>query len=227
VHRIGRTARAGKQGKAITLVCERYVYGLEAIESLINMKIPVEWAEEAEYLKDKSAGMRMHDEKRERRPALKDDRGGKTRRTGKPRQFERSRPDEKPKHTEKPKPVGKPGHIESIKHVEKTVGRVQAAPATHGKITTRNLKKADHTSDHQQHTRPAAPPREHRPHDEKKQKRSGPDRKQSLEDRITYYRKKYGDNFNIPAAPSELKKHKRTKILDTIKGIFSRKKPIK
>jgi ATP-dependent RNA helicase RhlB len=225
VHRIGRTARAGKQGKAITLVCERYVYGLEAIESLINMKIPVEWAEETEYLKDKSAGMRMHDEKRERRPALKDDRAGKTRRTEKPRHVERSRHDEKLKHAERPKPAGKPGHIESIKHVEKTVGRLQAAPATHGKITTRNLKKADHTSDHPHHTRSAAPQREQRPHDEKKHKRSGPDRKQSLEDRITYYRKKYGEDFNIPAAaPSAPKKRKRTKILETIKGIFSRKK---
>ena len=41
------------------------------------MKIPVGWAEEAEYVEDKSAGMRMHDEKRERRPAMKDDRAGK------------------------------------------------------------------------------------------------------------------------------------------------------
>jgi ATP-dependent RNA helicase RhlB len=41
VHRIGRTARAGKSGKAVTLACERYVYGLPAIESLIGMRIPV------------------------------------------------------------------------------------------------------------------------------------------------------------------------------------------
>ena len=66
VHRIGRTARVGKKGKAITLVCERYVYGLEAIESLINIKIPVVFAEEAEYADDKSRGMRFHEEKRGR-----------------------------------------------------------------------------------------------------------------------------------------------------------------
>ncbi|MHB8481214.1 MAG: DEAD/DEAH box helicase [Nitrospiria bacterium] len=46
VHRIGRTARAGAQGVAITLACEEYVYGLEAIEKYINQKIPVEWAED-------------------------------------------------------------------------------------------------------------------------------------------------------------------------------------
>jgi len=43
VHRIGRTARAGKSGKAITLADEEFVYGLEAIEKYIKMKIPVIW----------------------------------------------------------------------------------------------------------------------------------------------------------------------------------------
>lgn len=46
VHRIGRTARAGAEGIAITLACEDYVYGLEAIEDYILQKIPVQWAEE-------------------------------------------------------------------------------------------------------------------------------------------------------------------------------------
>ncbi len=56
VHRIGRTARAGKSGKAITLACDRYVFELEAIEAFINMKIPVVWATEDLFLKDESAG---------------------------------------------------------------------------------------------------------------------------------------------------------------------------
>jgi ATP-dependent RNA helicase RhlB len=46
VHRVGRTARAGASGKAISLADERYVLSLEAIESLIGHKIPVEWADE-------------------------------------------------------------------------------------------------------------------------------------------------------------------------------------
>ncbi|MBI1822992.1 MAG: DEAD/DEAH box helicase [Nitrospirae bacterium] len=50
VHRIGRTARAGAEGIAITLACEDYVYGLEAIEEYILQKIPVEWAEEDLFL---------------------------------------------------------------------------------------------------------------------------------------------------------------------------------
>jgi ATP-dependent RNA helicase RhlB len=47
VHRIGRTARAGKTGKAISLACEDYVFSLDAIQKLIGMKIPVEHADNA------------------------------------------------------------------------------------------------------------------------------------------------------------------------------------
>jgi ATP-dependent RNA helicase RhlB len=46
VHRIGRTARAGATGKAITLACEEYVMALEQVEAFIGHKIPVEWAED-------------------------------------------------------------------------------------------------------------------------------------------------------------------------------------
>jgi ATP-dependent RNA helicase RhlB len=40
VHRIGRTARAGKRGKAFTLACDQYVYTLPAIEELLGSKVP-------------------------------------------------------------------------------------------------------------------------------------------------------------------------------------------
>lgn len=66
VHRIGRTARAGKSGKAITLACEEYIYGLEAIENYIEMKIPVKWADEEKLVsvEDKSKGYHYSKEAR-------------------------------------------------------------------------------------------------------------------------------------------------------------------
>ena len=47
VHRIGRTARVGAKGEAISLACERYVYSLIDIEALIGARIPVERVEES------------------------------------------------------------------------------------------------------------------------------------------------------------------------------------
>lgn len=46
VHRIGRTARAGASGKAVTLADERYVLALDAIQKYIGREIPVAWADD-------------------------------------------------------------------------------------------------------------------------------------------------------------------------------------
>ncbi|MFT4571673.1 MAG: ATP-dependent RNA helicase RhlB [Hyphomicrobiaceae bacterium] len=47
VHRIGRTARAGASGRALSLACERYVYGLEPIQELLGKPIPCEAHDES------------------------------------------------------------------------------------------------------------------------------------------------------------------------------------
>jgi ATP-dependent RNA helicase RhlB len=60
VHRIGRTARAGKTGKAISMASEQDVYELPSIEKYIGKKIPSETTVEELYGEDKSEGTRVH-----------------------------------------------------------------------------------------------------------------------------------------------------------------------
>lgn len=52
VHRIGRTARAGAEGKAISFVDEDGALYLEAIEEYIKHKIPLEWADDELFVND-------------------------------------------------------------------------------------------------------------------------------------------------------------------------------
>ncbi len=53
VHRIGRTARAGNKGTAITLCCEDFAQHLERVEDYLKNKIPVSWPEEELFLEEK------------------------------------------------------------------------------------------------------------------------------------------------------------------------------
>jgi ATP-dependent RNA helicase RhlB len=41
VHRIGRTARFGASGEAISFICEEYAYSMPDIEAYIGQKVPI------------------------------------------------------------------------------------------------------------------------------------------------------------------------------------------
>ncbi len=52
VHRIGRTARAGAEGKAISLADEDGAFHLEAIQEYSKQNIPIAWADDSLYVHD-------------------------------------------------------------------------------------------------------------------------------------------------------------------------------
>jgi ATP-dependent RNA helicase RhlB len=75
IHRIGRTARAGRDGDAITFACEDYAEHLMAIEETLKKKIPVDWPDDALFLEPKE-GMPVY---KRRRPSGPPGRGGSSR----------------------------------------------------------------------------------------------------------------------------------------------------
>jgi ATP-dependent RNA helicase RhlB len=148
VHRIGRTARAGKSGKAITLACDKYIYNLEPIEELLNQKIPVEFADDEMYPVSSSEGMRFESHKK----------GGRSRRGSAARSSRK-------KKTDWPR--------------RKESGRKQAKEKIVAADTQEkgNGKKKRKSKRQRSHKPPGS----------------------SVQDRMAYYKKKYGENFDLQA----------------------------
>ncbi len=123
VHRVGRTARAGASGKAFSLACERYVYGLEAIEEFVGHKLPSELAGEDLLVTPAPYRRRPRPTPDGRRPA-KGEREGK-----RPRSRERKRSSE---------PAAKAAPAEQTRTAEGAAGE----PATKKKRKRRRRRKA-------------------------------------------------------------------------------------
>jgi ATP-dependent RNA helicase RhlB len=229
VHRIGRTARVGKSGKAITLACEKYVYGLEAIEKFIDMKIPVQWADEELYQsEDKSAGVKVSGN-RERGNDRKDGReqrggGGRDKRSGgrsgqgrsggqgrssrdrsgdtarrnsdggsgsrnrsRGGQSTSGRPAEHTAQTKAEKPGGKPGGKSGGNSNRKEPAKAQAS-RNGGSEKGGSRKGAPHKGAPQK----GAPEKT-------------PSKDSDLNSRLAYYRKKYGEDFQLTDSTSSKK----------------------
>jgi len=177
VHRIGRTARVGKSGETVMLACERYVFGLEAIEKFIDMKIPVEPFDETLLAEDKSAGMRIRTERYGRREE-RDDRG--RRRPGE----EGRRPSRRPEaggrrsREETPREAGKDRPVAASAPRSSGAGEGRRRPVGSGAPRNRGLDSAD--------------PRKERVINPAKK---GTGRRMTPEERLAFYREKYGEDF--------------------------------
>ncbi len=106
VHRIGRTARAGKSGKAYTFCSEKDVYDLPVIERYIDKQIPSSVCSDDQLAEDKSKGVYIKldtygwggDDERDSRGGRGDRKGGRFDKDGRGRRGERGeRGDRKPR----------------------------------------------------------------------------------------------------------------------------------
>jgi ATP-dependent RNA helicase RhlB len=216
VHRIGRTGRAGKSGKAVSLVCEEFVYGLEDIEKLIGMKIEVMRLDEDALPVDKSKGQHFRDRHEKRDHGRRD--------------HDKRHPERKDREKHARKEVHAP-HTPHTPRQESPSGRPDNRHKKNNK-RTRKPGEHQHTGHPSQHA-----PRKDAPRREMERKKDAPsprvDKDSSMDERIEYYRKKYGENFvyrdspegSKPAdktpAPQDAKKEPG--VIGKIKSIFRKK----
>ena len=151
-HRIGRTARAGKSGKAISLACENYVFHLEAIEAMLGEKIPVAWPQEDWFKEDKAGPVRVNQYKSKRgvpdRPQRRE-----PRREPRPEQRSEQKPRPKSISTSSQKIISstEPGGIFGLapSHEPKPSHNTPEAPKSKKKRRPRRRRKKPGASDNQ------------------------------------------------------------------------------
>jgi len=194
VHRIGRTARAGNKGRALTLVCERFVYNLEKLEAYLGFKLEVFWPDAGWYKTSDSS---------HRRPAESSSRGDRYKKSTHPERSDRRRKDSR---TEKSREGAAPsGETRSPKHRKSpAVSAVTSAPQVEVSrqkqqpvITTKQVRK-------------------------RRSGKSRPSKSQKIENRIKYYQEKYGETF--VAEPHQSKGGLFSKITGAITSIFKKRK---
>jgi ATP-dependent RNA helicase RhlB len=210
VHRIGRTARAGKSGRAITLACERYVYGLEPIEQLLEQKIPVEWADDALFLEDKSAGIDFRSEYRRASSS-----GTRSKGRAVPQGTKGRRKDSGGRDTHRGQASATPRRSAASPQRSNETGRRSNQTKKHSGPKSRSNNRKPATAG-----RPSSAPSERK---ERKPQYKNPDRKAPVEKRLEMYRQKYGEDFKVVSLTSNSKEAGKKKQKKSIISRIKRK----
>ncbi len=238
VHRIGRTARAGQDGKTVTMACEEFVYGLGPIEKLLGKKIPVSWADESFMVEDKSEGMRFPPQDRYRELGGRDGgrdggrrdssrresgrdggRGGNRGRGSREERFPRN--DRKPRNDKSrsdrqgtpPEPRGPKNGKKALDprtaKVQSTVSSVAGGRLDDftEKQETRGGKKRPARSGKTENKKQNPNVRKKAVNDRKPSRSNLSEMERvssenSVDERLAYYRKKYGEDFQMSGSAS-------------------------
>ncbi len=217
VHRIGRTARAGKSGNAISLVCERFVFGLESIQSFIDMDIPVQAPDEDLFIKDQSRGKRRPSEVDRPRFENKRSSGRTAGRSGRPaRSPERTERTTQRSAKSGPRRPERTGQQADRKPAEKRQRPAQKPVPVHAQQPAARKHKQTAPETVARNEAPQrvsqVPPRPSRKRNVEPKKKFSlkkilpGSKKKNLDDRLEMYRKKYGEDFKVVYDSSKDKK---------------------
>jgi ATP-dependent RNA helicase RhlB len=236
VHRIGRTARAGKAGRAISLACEEDVFNLGPIEKLIGMKITTKWPEESLIVE--AAGAPIHGrrersgERRGERPRGRQQGRDRDKRrkpqADMPRREHRelstaadgARPAaEEPRREQHRQRPPRPAPAPAAERQPRQAAGAEAGPAVQQNKKRNRRRRGKKPGAESAPQTPA--PRQQQAKGYQGRKRSSLSNDATPEERLEYFRKKYGDNFERSGRTlGDDKKEKPRTLVQGIKSLF-------